>query len=123
MGYGAGDDRLNGHRVAVVEHEAVELHYERKLFPVGPQLHADPRVSHALTLDVDAYGNVLRSVAVGYGRRFVDPEPLLTSADHSNQRQTLMKVVRAVELQRNDNLSSAIDETKLTVLFDGEEGL
>jgi RHS repeat-associated protein len=30
---------------------------------------ADPRVSHTLTLDVDPYGTVLSSAAVGYGRR------------------------------------------------------
>ena len=30
---------------------------------------ADPRVSHELTLETDAYGNVLRAVSVGYPRR------------------------------------------------------
>jgi RHS repeat-associated protein len=29
----------------------------------------DPRVSHAVTLAVDDYGNVLKSAAIGYGRR------------------------------------------------------
>ena len=58
--------------------EAVEFHYERGL--------ADPRVTHALTLDVDAYGNVLRSVAVGYGRRHDDPDGLLTAGDRQKQR-------------------------------------
>ena len=36
-------------------------HYERN--------PADPRIRHALTLEVDPYGNVLRSLAIGYGRR------------------------------------------------------
>ena len=40
--------------------EVIDYHYERNPF--------DPRVQHALTLDVDDYGNVLRSAAVGYGR-------------------------------------------------------
>ncbi len=40
--------------------EAITYHYERN--------PADPRVQHALTLEVDEYGNVLRSVAVGYPR-------------------------------------------------------
>jgi RHS repeat-associated protein len=43
--------------------EAVTYHYERN--------PGDPRVEHALTLEVDAYGNVLRSMAVGYGREAV----------------------------------------------------
>ena len=40
---------------------------------------ADPRVSHELTLETDAYGNVLRSVSVGYPRRagYPPPEPVL----------------------------------------------
>lgn len=41
--------------------ETIDYHYERN--------PADPRISHALTLDVDDYGNVLRSVAIGYQRR------------------------------------------------------
>ncbi|EOD63595.1 SpvB/TcaC N-terminal domain-containing protein [Amycolatopsis vancoresmycina] len=40
--------------------ETLTAHYER-----GP----DPRVGHELVLDVDAFGNVLRSAAVAYGRR------------------------------------------------------
>ncbi len=41
--------------------EAISYHYERN--------PADPRIGHALTLEVDAFGNVLKSAAVGYGRR------------------------------------------------------
>ena len=41
--------------------ETVDYHYERN--------PADPRISHALTLAVDEFGNVLRSVAIGYARR------------------------------------------------------
>jgi RHS repeat-associated protein len=41
--------------------EAISFHYERN--------PADPRVQHALTLEVDAYGNVLKEAAIGYGRR------------------------------------------------------
>lgn len=41
--------------------EAISYHYERN--------PADPRVQHALTLEVDTYGNVLKQVTVGYGRR------------------------------------------------------
>ncbi len=41
--------------------EAISYHYERN--------PADPRMQHALTLEVDAYGNVLKQAAIGYGRR------------------------------------------------------
>ena len=41
--------------------ETLDYHYERN--------PADPRISHALTLAVDDYGNVLKSAAIGYQRR------------------------------------------------------
>jgi RHS repeat-associated protein len=41
--------------------ESLDYHYERN--------PADPRIGHALTLAVDDYGNVLKSVAIGYQRR------------------------------------------------------
>ncbi len=41
--------------------EAITYHYERN--------PADPRVQHALTLEVDEFGNVLKSAAISYGRR------------------------------------------------------
>jgi RHS repeat-associated protein len=44
------------HAREVIDHE-----YERN--PV------DPRVHHAITLDVDDFGNILQEAAVGYGRR------------------------------------------------------
>jgi RHS repeat-associated protein len=53
-----------GHRHAVFTvhpREVLSYHYERN--------PADPRVQHALTLEVNAYGNVLKQAAIGYGRR------------------------------------------------------
>jgi len=66
----------------------------RRLQPFGPNRHAvflvkpretltyqyerlpdDPRVAHELTLEVDDFGNVVRSASVGYGRRLGYPEP------------------------------------------------
>jgi RHS repeat-associated protein len=41
--------------------ETIDYHYERN--------PADPRISHGVTLEVDDYGNVLRSAAIGYRRR------------------------------------------------------
>ncbi len=60
--------------------EAVTYHYERD--------PADPRIGHALTLEVDDFGNVLASAAVGYGRRHADPA--LDSADQERQAATLV---------------------------------
>lgn len=73
--------------------EVINYHYERN--------PADPRVQHALTLEVDAYGNVLKQAAIGYGRRAqihtVDeygqthqvPNPGLTALNATDQaRQT-----------------------------------
>jgi RHS repeat-associated protein len=45
------------------ERESVACHYERVADP------ADPRVSHQLSLAIDAYGNPTRSATVGYPRR------------------------------------------------------
>lgn len=41
--------------------EAIKYHYERN--------PADPRIQHALTLETDEFGNVLKSAAIGYRRR------------------------------------------------------
>jgi len=70
--------------------ETIGLQYERELFDVNNKKLADPRVTHAMTLKVDAYGNVLQSVAIGYGRRHQDPDPLLTAQDHQKQNKILV---------------------------------
>ncbi len=49
--------------------ESIDFHYERQLLDVAGQQLTDPRVTHAVTLEVDGFGNVLKSVAIGYGRR------------------------------------------------------
>lgn len=59
--------------------EALAYSYERN--------PADPRVSHALTLEVDAFGNARRSLAVGYGRRAGNSP--LTGADLAKQTTPL----------------------------------
>lgn len=81
----------NRHAVFFVHaRETVDFHYDRRLYGVSGRELADPRVSHAVTLAVDTYGNVLRSVAIGYGRRFDDPDPLLTQTDKDNQKRTIL---------------------------------
>jgi len=85
----------NQHSVFFVHpRETIDFHYERKLFDVMGDWRADPRVSHALTLDVDDYGNVLLSAAVGYGRRYDDPDSALTDDDRAAQKRTLVTHTR-----------------------------
>lgn len=62
--------------------EVLSNHYERN--------PADPRISHALTLDVDPFGNVLKSLAVAYGRRTPSTDPVLTAEDKAKQSQLLI---------------------------------
>lgn len=54
--------------------QTVTAQYERALYPADGGWRADPRISHDLVLAVDDYGNPLRTVSVGYGRRYGDPE-------------------------------------------------
>jgi RHS repeat-associated protein len=75
--------------------EIIDYHYERKLFQVGTQQLADPRITHAINIAVDAYGNVQQSVAIGYGRRHDEPDPGLTGADRKKQTQTLMTLTES----------------------------
>jgi hypothetical protein len=53
--------------------ESISFHYERN--------PADPRVTHEFTLEVDSFGDVLRSVSVGYPRcaGYTPPEPALSA--------------------------------------------
>jgi RHS repeat-associated protein len=59
--------------------ETLTYHYER-----DPD---EPRIGHALTLEVDLYGHVLRSLSIGYGRR---SSPLATQGDRDRQTTTLI---------------------------------
>lgn len=58
--------------------ESADVQYERDC--------VDTRISHRLQLSFDAYGNVLQSVEIGYGRRQADP--LLSSQEQELQRRT-----------------------------------
>ncbi len=60
--------------------ETLNFHYERN--------PADPRIEHALTLVVDAFGNVRRALAVGYGRRAADAN--LAAVDQQKQSAVLI---------------------------------
>ncbi len=60
--------------------ESLGFHYERNL--------SDPRISHSMTLEVDPYGNVLRSLSIGYGRQ--PGISTLGFEDRKKQEQTLI---------------------------------
>ena len=60
--------------------EAITYQYER-----NPE---DPRIGHTLTLEVDDFGNVLKSAAVGYGRR--RPDTSLSQTDQAKQAELLV---------------------------------
>ncbi|MBN2386310.1 MAG: hypothetical protein JXB85_04765 [Anaerolineales bacterium] len=83
--------------------ETLNFHYERKLYEINGSLVADPRVSHAMVLSVDDYGNVLQSVSIGYGRRFEDTDSLLTSDDKKKQARTLITYAE-------NSVTSPVDE-------------
>jgi RHS repeat-associated protein len=60
--------------------ETLSYHYERS--------PSDPRVAHVLTLEVDAFGNVLKEATIGYGRR--QPDTSLLAEDQLRQMQLLV---------------------------------
>ena len=64
--------------------ERVEIHYERD--------PSDPRVRHTLTLEVDAFGHVLKEAVIAYGRRTTLGGRVagLAAADHAHQTTPLV---------------------------------
>jgi RHS repeat-associated protein len=59
---GIGEERKHTYGVFFAHpREAIEYHYERNA--------SDPRITHAFTLEVDAFGGATCSAAVGYPRR------------------------------------------------------
>lgn len=59
--------------------EAITYHYERN--------PSAPRIQHAMTLEVDDYGNVLKEIAIGYGRLQPDASlPLQVDRDKQTKR-------------------------------------
>lgn len=79
----------NPHAVLLVHpRESLSFQYERKRYPVGGRMVADPRTTHNITLAVDKYGNVLQSVSIGYGRRYEDVDPELSAEDRERQKFT-----------------------------------
>ncbi|WP_219909858.1 SpvB/TcaC N-terminal domain-containing protein [Trinickia symbiotica] len=89
--------------------ETINYHYERN--PV------DPRVQHALALEVDDFGNVLKQATIGYGRRaqivLTDalgnaarvPNPGLTSLQPADQAKQTTSLLTYVE----NRFTNAVD--------------
>ena len=78
--------------------EAITCFYERNA--------NDPRVQHALTLEVDDYGNVLKQVAIAYGRR----SSLLPECwDRARQTTTLLTYNETAMTRDHDTGAAAID--------------
>jgi RHS repeat-associated protein len=83
--------------------EAINYHYERN--------PSDPRIAHTLTLEVDDFGNVLKSASVGYGRRkkiiVIDeqsnpqevPNPELNKLDPADQEKQTKTLITYTENQ------------------------
>ncbi|MFC2146677.1 toxin TcdB middle/N-terminal domain-containing protein, partial [Acidobacteriota bacterium] len=84
----------NKHAVFFVHpSETIDYHYERTLYKLDPDdpdslEFPDPRVTHQLNLEVDAFGNVLKSASVGYGR--CRPDTDLSTQDQEKQTKTLV---------------------------------
>ena len=94
--------RADRHAVyAVHPSETLTLHCERVL-------PADPRVTHEITLEVNAYLDVLRSVSLAYSRRRPDPAPDLDPATRD-----------ALHAAQNAVLPTLIERTYTSPVTDG----
>jgi RHS repeat-associated protein len=113
----------NRHAIFYVSgQEALNFHYERN--------PSDPRIQHTLTLEVDAYGNVLKQASIGYGRRatlhVMEPNGVvrtvpnsgLTSLDQTDQAKQITPLLTYTENRFSipkdhpnpNDVSVAIDE-------------
>ncbi|MEJ2765234.1 SpvB/TcaC N-terminal domain-containing protein [Photobacterium sp. MCCC 1A19761] len=114
---GRGDNR----HAVFLKHPREELvyNYERTRVPVlGGQLVdeatasanpnvewlLDPRVAHSMTLEVDDFGNVLKTASIGYGRRFVDPS--LPQAAKDEQAKTHLTYTENLATNSVDSASA-----------------
>jgi hypothetical protein len=92
-------------------HEAISYHYERN--------PADPRIQHALTLEVDDYGNVLKQAAIGYGRRQylrtlepsgavkLVPNPALTGFEEADKTKQITPLLTYTENRVTNAIESS----------------
>jgi RHS repeat-associated protein len=93
--------------------EIIDFNYERMLFEVFGCKRADPRVIHSMNLEVDNFGNVLKSVVIGYGRRYDDLNHLLTY-DNQNQKNMLTTFT----VNRYTNPINLTDDYRTPLLYE-----
>lgn len=72
--------------------ESIVYQYERE--------PSDPRISHSLTLEVDQFGNIIKSAAINYGRR--KPDPSLSAEDQIKQAATFI-------IYTHDGVTNAVE--------------
>lgn len=101
--------------------ESLTFNYERKLYKVDGIERADPRVAHAMTLEVDDYGNVLKAANIGYGRRFPENSGLSREQDRHKQEQILLTYTESdytnAVRQRDAYRNPLPSETRLYELY------
>lgn len=93
--------KQNSNRYAVFlvhESEALSLAYERT--------PADARISHTLHLEIDQYGNALKSVAVVYGRQLAAP-PVGTPAEAWDAQKKMHLVLTEATMCDDDFTATA----------------
>jgi RHS repeat-associated protein len=81
--------------------ETIDYHYERNV--------TDPRIGHTLTLEVDEFGNVLKSVAIAYPRR---------APFHPEQSSTLITVTESRFINKPNDQANDPDWRRIGVAFE-----
>ena len=88
--------------------ETLDSHYER-----DPN---DPRVQHSVILEVDPYGNVLKSAAIGYGRQ--QPAAALSLpqiADRDRQTTPLLTYTETAVTEATDDVAIFPDDHRTPI--------
>ncbi len=82
----------------VHECETLDYYYER-----DPR---DPRVNHRIILEVDKFGNVIRSIVIGYPRREpVNDEMVQAESIYDEQKQTLITYTESKFINKSNELN------------------
>ena len=79
--------------------ETLDRHLER-----NPD---DPRIEHSITLEVDPFGTVLKSAAIGYGRQL---SPLAQAADRNRQTTPLLTYTENAVTEPIDDVTAFPDD-------------
>ena len=76
----------NRHAVFLTQpRETLDLDYERATYTIANTTVCDPRTTHKIVLEADNWGHELQSVAIAYGRRYPDTDPLMQAGDRAVQ--------------------------------------